>query len=283
MSDDLLQVIPAPAQDNNAEAAQQPSSEAQQPAPQDGTGASTVAETDAEKAERIVQERKARQERARRNQEAAMRRLAQERDEFKAALLDVTRKGLPAAQPQQVAQPKDGPPRREDFQTWEEYEDARVDWRVETKAREREEKLVQQLHHAQRAQQQQALMESHAQRNEQFAQQVPDFEEVTARDDIIVPDVAGEAIMSLPNGPEVLYAIGKMPQIAAHLHTLTPAQQAAFVGQLSASLMYRPPQVSKAPPPGTPVGGKATTAERLEDADYDTFVKIRRKQIAARR
>jgi hypothetical protein len=105
---------------------------------------------------------------------------------------------------------------------------------------------------------------------------------VTDRDDIIVPPDAADAIKNVPNGPEVIYAMGKEPALAQRLQSMTPNQQAAFVGQLSAALLMRPAQVSKAPAPGKPVGGNSSPVTDLSKMPYDDFVKARRKQIAAR-
>ena len=77
-------------------------------------------------------------------------------------------------------------------------------------------------------------------------------------------------------------AIGQDPTLAGRMHRMTPLQQAAFVGQISAALAARVPQISKAPAPGEPVSGKSTAPVTLENADFDDFVKIRRRQIAQR-
>lgn len=279
MSDDVLHTMPT----SGTVEVGQPSTEAPEGVAE-GTGASeTVAETEQQAAERIVQERQVRQRRAQQNQRAAFERLARERDEFKNALLAQTDyRRQPEAQPTAERAPK-----REDFATWEEYEDARVDWRVETKGRKFQEQqaneVAQYLRQAQRQQQDEQLTSAHVQRVADFARAVPDFADVTDRDDVIIPDVAAEAIKNMPNSPQIVYAIGRDETLAHRMHGMTPTQQAAFVGQLSAALMQRNPQVSKAPAPGTPVSGRSSPAPTLENANYDEFVKLRRKQIASRR
>ena len=286
MSDEIFHQAPtAPAAESAAVV--QPSTEVIQQDNAEGTGASEqVAETEQQAAERIVQERRVRQQRAAKNQEAAFRRLADKNDALTAALMDAVRKGTPQQAP--VADNTDKAPRREDFETWEAYEDARVDWRVETKARQANEKqvreLAQLLERSQREQQQTSLITQHAQRNAEFAKYVPDFADVTDRPDVEVPGPASEAIMELPNSPAVLYAIGKDPSLAEAMHGMRPFQQAAFVGQISAALMQRSPQVSQAPPPGTPVGSRSSAPLTLETATkYEDFVRIRRNQIAQKR
>lgn len=281
MSDDILHQAPMAPAATPAEVVQ-PSTEVAQPSGTEGTGASEqVAETEAQAAERIVKERQIRQQRAAKNQEAAFRRLADKNDALTAALMDAVRKGTPQQTP--VVDNTDKAPRREDFDTWEAYEDARVDWRVETKARQANEKqvreLAQLLERSQREQQQTSLITQHAQRNTEFAKHVPDFADVTDRPDVEIPGPASEAIMELPNSPAVLYAIGKDPSLAEAMHNMRPFQQAAFVGQISAALMQRSPQISQAPPPGTPVGSKSTSTPSLATASYADYVKMRRKGV----
>lgn len=281
MSDDVFHTMPT---GETVEVAQ-PSTEAD---PQgdvaEGTGASESVESEQQAAERIVQERQVRQRRAQHNQRAAFERLARERDEFKAALLSQVEQ---RRAPEPVQAPVDRAPRRDDFSTWEEYEDARLDWRFELKTKATQEKqareLANYLQHAQRQQQDEQLTSAHGQRVAEFAKAVPDFAEVTDRDDVEIPNAAAEAIKNMPNSPQIVYAIGRDETLAHRMRDMTATQQAAFVGQLSAALMYQRPQVSKAPAPGVPVGGRSSPSPSLETANYDEFVKLRRKQIAARR
>ena len=44
-----------------------------------------------------------------------------------------------------------------------------------------------------------------------------------------------------------------------------------------------PPKPTNTPPPIVPNSNNASVEQRLEDAAYDDFVKIRRRQIAAKR
>jgi len=254
----------------------QPSTEVAPQGDAEGTGASEpVAETEAQAAERIVKERQIRQQRASKNQQAAFQRLAEKNDALTAALMEAVRKGQPPA-PAPVDNTGKAP-RREDFETWEAYEDARVDWRVQTTTQKEQQRLVEQLQRAHEDQQRSSLVNQHAQRNTEFARAVPDFVDVTDRPDVQIPGPASEAIMELPNSPAVLYAIGKDPSLAEAMHNMRPFQQAAFVGQISAALMQRPPQISQAPQPGTPVGGRSAGTPTLETASYADYVKMRRK------
>lgn len=264
----------------------QPSTEAPNEGVADGTGApAQEQETEAQAAERIVQERRVRQQRAAKNQEAAFARLAAKNDELTRALMEAVKRGSP--QQSQPEAPADKAPSREDFDSWEAYEDARVEYKLEQKLAKQTEKqakeLAELIQRSQAQQREQSLHSEHVQRTVEFARSVPDFEAVTDRDDIEVPPAAVEAIKSVPNGPAVVYAMGRDPSLAYRLQNMGPTQQAAFVGQISASLMQRNLEVSQAPAPGKPVGTRSASAPTLETANYDEFVKLRRKQIAARR
>lgn len=285
MDDVLHQAPTAPAADSNAEVVQ-PSTEGAV-APAEGTGVSEqVAETPEQQQQRESHERRQREETAQRNQRAAWERVTRQRDEAIETALALARKAM-AGQEQtpQVPQPS-GPPQVDQFDRYEDYEAARIAWlvdqRVQQRDAQRQAELAQRVAQAQQQSYHDQLARDHGERVAKFAKQMPDFERVVDRDDIIVPDSASEAIMNLPNGPAIMYAIGQDPTLAGRMHRMTPLQQAAFVGQISAALAARVPQISKAPAPGEPVSGKSTAPVTLENADFDDFVKIRRRQIAQR-
>lgn len=285
MDDVLHQAPTAPAAEPIAEVVQ-PSTEGAV-APAEGTGVSgQVAETPEQQQQRESRERQEREETARRNQRAAWERVTRQRDEAIETALALARKAMgQQEQAPQVPQPA-GPPRVDQFERYEDYEAARIAWmvdqRVQQRDAQRQAELAQRVAQAQQQSYQEQLARDHGERVAKFAKQVPDFDRVVDRDDIVVPDHASEAIMNLPNGPQILYAIGQDPSLAGRMHRMTPLQQAAFVGQISAALAAQGPQISKAPAPGEPVSGKSTAPVTLENASYDEFVKIRRRQIAQR-
>lgn len=286
MTDEVLHQAPtAPAADSNAEAVQPRTEGAVAPA--EGTGASEpVAETPEQQQQRESHERRQREETAQRNQRAAWERVTRQRDEAIETALALARKAMGGQEQTPSVQQPNGPPQVEQFGRYEDYEAARIAWlvdqRVQQRDAQRQAELAQRVAQAQQQSYQEQLARDHEERVAKFAKQTPDFDKVVDRDDIVVPDHASEAIMNLPNGPEILYAIGHDPTLAGRMHRMTPLQQAAFVGQISAALAAQGPQISKAPAPGEPVSGKSTAPVTLESASYDDFVKIRRRQIAQR-
>lgn len=253
----------------------------------EGTGASEqVAETPEQKAEREKVALIDKRERAWRNQREAFKRhmdrgdrLEQQNRELMQHIL-----GMQQGKQQQPAQPqKDGPPKREQFESYEAYVDARAEWVADQRTQEHFRRQEQQARQERQQQESQSIEHGHYSRVQEFAQSSPEMQAVMENEDVSVPVVAGEAIKRMADGPAILLAMHREPALAEALNRMAPAEQFLYLGQLSAALRLRPPQFSKAPAPGTPVGSKSSAPVTLENASYEDFVKIRRKQIAARR
>lgn len=113
-----------------------------------------------------------------------------------------------------------------------------------------------------------------------------DFVEVLTNPDL--PSSIGsplfDAVMASDNAVDIAYALGKNPDEYERLLRLSyrnPA--AAFKEVLTLDQRFSgASKTTKAPPPPPQLKGTPPVAKRLEDADYDEFVRIRRKQIAAR-
>lgn len=231
----------------------------------DGTGASEqAAETEEQLLERQREGERARRERAKRNQQQAFERLQRERDEFKQALLEQvrTRQQPEAPKPQNQAPSRDfNPETGRPFDSYDEFLAAQTAHIAEKKA---EAALARRLQEAQehfsRQQQEQyaqQVIQGHAQRVQEYAKADPEFAKLTDRDDIEVPPVAAQTILQMQNGPAILKEIGKNPAIADHLARMGREETIAYLGELSGYLRTRPPQITKAPPPGQTVGGRS--------------------------
>lgn len=91
-----------------------------------------------------------------------------------------------------------------------------------------------------------------------------------------------EAVTKLPNGADVYYHLGKNLDDAAHVLSLPPVHMGLELARLSATL-GKPIQTSKAPPPGTPVGGAVGVSDGLsDDLPIGEWIKRREKQLQSR-
>lgn len=224
----------------------------------------TVAETDEEKNQRELDERQKRSERASKGIQRRFDELTSEKhalhrqnEQLLAALQTIAGRGQA---PQQAAAPNAAPVRGadEDYESW-------VSRKAEYAAEQRATRLVSerlsQMEQTQNMTRQQAqavqVRSEFESRMSEFARSATDWNEVVANNhDIDIPNEAAAVIHTMPDGPAILYAIGKNPALASQLQGGNVVQQAMVLGQISAALKSSTPQVSNAPPPGRPVGSK---------------------------
>jgi flagellar biosynthesis GTPase FlhF len=84
-----------------------------------------------------------------------------------------------------------------------------------------------------------------------------------------------EAITSMDNGHKVLHALGQDPETAERILSLPPLRMALELARLEAKAgtsAPTPKQVSKAPAPITPVGGKSAPVEPAEFASTAEYI-----------
>lgn len=208
------------------------------------------------------------------------KRLARERRKFdrerhQREVEEAERRGRESAQqPQTDAQPK-----REDFDSLEDYLDAKADWKVEQKLRERDAKAQaterQRETRTQVEQNDRAWQERAAKAGERYA----DFEDVVfGNEDLEISPAMAAAIKVTENGVDIAYHLGKNPAEASRIAKLDPVAQVWELGKLSATLNTKP--VSKAPPPVEPVKAGRSASNDLYDPNLSTeqFIKLRNKQ-----
>lgn len=296
MTQDLSGLVPQPAAAPEATAPA-----ADTPAPvndgqvSDAPGApEQVEETDEQKNTRLIREREERSQRQLKGvqkrfdeltRDKYAERAARERAEREA---DELRKRLSGNAQSQAS--TDGPPKREDFADYDSWIEAKAEYKaaqiVERKLQEAERAAQERQAQEQLARQQQEGRRAIVQSAEKLRAQFKDFDE--AMDNIVdvdAPPAMERAIAMSENPAAILYALGKQPEVARQIARLDPLAQAKAIGAIEFALKSRPPQVSQAPAPGAPVGGRPSSPpQTLETAtNYDDWLKLRRKQIAARR
>lgn len=249
-------------------------------------------ESDEQKNERLLRER---EERSQRAKSGIQRRFDEMTAEKRAALRTAEelaeQNRLLREQLQQRSAPQEtGPqePRRDQFSTYEEFLDARAEWKAEQRVaailkadREAADKQAAQQRVAQQAQE---IGEKFSKAQAEFIKANPDYEEVVlGNNEVQLPNEAIALIPVIPDGHIAAYAIGKNPELAQQLWGKSIPQQAAILGRIAATFQAKPsPQVSKAPEPGQPVNGRGgVTPKRIEDMTrdeyYDHITKSRRK------
>ena len=173
------------------------------------------------------------------------------------------------------AQPKAQTPKIEDFETMDDYLNARDEYRDSQKE-------------AKSAPKTEARNEYADVRDEMFAsglEKYEDFEDVVLSSTSIMPSMAN-AILEIDDPDvqvDVAYFIGNNKKEAARIARLSERRQIAEIAKIEVKLSTKAPakkKASKAPAPIKPVGGTKTPSSEIQPVEsYDSFLKKRNKQL----
>ena len=204
------------------------------------------------------------------------------RDKYRLqAELEVARKQAP--QTETKPKPAEGEPKAEQFKSYEEFLEARAEW----KAEQRVKTLLGELRdNAQRQAGQAEQSKLQAQWEKRVGEALTtydDFEEVALSPEVPISEPMMAAILRSPKGADVAYHLGKNHDLAAEIAGLDPISAAIRIGEIAATLS-RPTakKTTDAPAPITPVGGHATTTKDPANMTDKEFAAWRREQIKRR-
>lgn len=191
------------------------------------------------------------------------------------ARLDTLTRVLSGAAPDVPASPPQptGPPQAEQFASHEDYVLAAARYGAQQEFQQRDQQVMQQRQHEQQIRFEQDLM----QREQTFKAAHPDFDSVV-RGGLAgkVSPILQQALMLVPDGPAVAYALARQPDLVQRLNQmppplvllelgrlLPPAQAstvAPAVGSPNGNGTAQPP-ATPLPEPMAPVGGGGSTAQ----------------------
>jgi len=160
-------------------------------------------------------------------------------------------------QEQQPASPREVPP-ADQFESVEAYAEALA----ERKAYE----LMQQR---QAQEQQQQILESYHEREEEARAKYDDFEQVAYNQNVPITNVMAETIQASEVGPDVAYYLGSNPKEASRISKLSPYLQAKEIGKIEVKLTDNPPtkKTSSAPAPIAPVNARSSSGKAVDTTD----------------
>lgn len=181
-------------------------------------------------------------------------------------------------------------PKPEDFKTVAEYADAVVEWKLEQKIRERDEKQARERFVAEQTK----LDTEFAKRVETAKAEIPDYEEVLRKVDRNVPNHIWNYMRESDLGAHIGYHFAKHPEVLDRLETLSPIRALAELGKLEIALEKKEPeskdvrnlsQISKAPAPITPIEGNAAPVikDLNREMSFAEYKAAKRAQEAAKR
>lgn len=184
------------------------------------------------------------------------------------------------------AEPSEGKPVADKFDTHAEYVEALADWKTDQKLKERDQKQEQSRLQTEQA----GLLKSHNDRIKSFADKTDDFGEMMGNLDDVRSPVMQQIIVESEHGPALLYELAKDPEEALRISKLSPLAIARELGKLESKLTPtasekkpEPKKKTEAPAPVTPVGSKGGSAHKpLDEMDYQEFKRARAAQLTRR-
>lgn len=164
-------------------------------------------------------------------------------------------------------------PTREQFESYEDYLEARAAYRAEKTLDARLKALEQsRTEEAMRARQYETQRAWDSKVSE-AAQKMPDFVDVVAGSTAPTTPAMTQAIIESEAGPQILYHLAQNPAEAARIASLSPASQAREIGKLE-DRVTRPAKASSAPEPIKPVGSRSQVSDLLSDKlPFDQWAK----------
>ena len=155
-------------------------------------------------------------------------------------------------QPEAPKQPEFVEPKPEQFQTYEEFLDARADYRADLKIKQWEQSRVQ----GEQAAKEAVKVAEFIGRVETARTKLPDFDAVAFNPTLPVTDAMSAVLNLMEDGPEVLYALGQNPSEAARIASLPPNLAAVELGKFAyKASLPQPRRQTNAPAPIEPIGG----------------------------
>lgn len=172
-------------------------------------------------------------------------------------------------------------PNRNDYATDEEYNDALIDHRIETRAGKVNADSARQMAQQSEQDAQRATAETYNQRVQATAARIPDFAEVVGKANIQITDALRDALMDSEHGPDIVYQLAKNPEEAARLSNMSVRQLDREIGRMEAAIGSKPAptppaaRTTNAPPPArpnTPAAAPANTdPSRMSMDEYEAW------------
>ena len=175
----------------------------------------------------------------------------------------------------QASQPDPDPSQ---FDTWEKYLDAKVEFEAGKKIREIEQQRTIQQKNAER-------FANFNERAAAIRQANPDYDAVLQSAAVNVSNAVMETILESDDGPAVAYHLAKNPTELYRLNAMSERQQVLELGRISARLSAKVPErkVTQAPPPAPAVKATGSGSKSVSDMTDKEYADFRKRQDAQRK
>jgi len=200
---------------------------------------------------------------------------------YKKLVLDKRESPEPVKAPTIVEESR---PKLEDFADYDAYTEALAGFKAEQKFKELESKRTQDDRQRHQQEQFSTVQNAHLERVEKIRAKYEDYDEVAHSNAVPINQVMANTIMLSDTGPELAYYLGSNIEEARRISSLPPLLAVKELGKIEMKISASPPQrqVTKAPDPITPIGGRGSgivSDEPLSTDDINTWVRKRENQL----
>lgn len=185
----------------------------------------------------------------------------------------------------EVAQPPSaGRPNQDDFETYEQFQEALVDWKVNLRLTERDTVERDRIERTQRERAQEQLVAAHTARIDEFRSGHGDFDAVIENGkNLPMTRPMQDSVLNSDMGPAVMYHLCRFPEECDRIAAMAPMAAIREMGKLEARIeaaqtgpTSSATSMTSAPRPIKPVGGGATASTvPLEQMDYQSYRRAR--------
>lgn len=184
-----------------------------------------------------------------------------------------------------------------DFESYDDYVEKLAEWIADKRV---DDKLTKREQEAQRREQDRARQSTFAERVEAARKEIPDFDAVMETADMRVSDHVAEILQESEYGPRLGHHFALHPEALERINAMSATAAAREIGRIEAGFEKAapaatateqrsddspepektPPKRTAAPPPAKPLGTSRSTEPTLQNADMDSYKKIRKSQGA---
>ena len=154
-------------------------------------------------------------------------------------------------------------PKREAFDDYEAYLEARAEWKADLRLAARMQEIEAKRQQEAARTQHETLASEWDRKMQRAAEKNPEI-----HPDMPVPRMPAsmsQAIVESDVGPEIVFHLAHNPAEAARIAALSPLSQARELGKLELQLSTKPVKASSAPEPIKPVGARSSGSDPLSD------------------
>ena len=201
-----------------------------------------------------------------------------------------------ASEPPPIDDAKSAKPNQEDFDTYDEYQEAMVKWNVKQEVsqslKKREAEQRERIARDQAQHDQKKVVDEHVARIDAFRQAHADFDAVIDKGkNLPLTRPMQDAVVNSESGPALMYHLCQHPEECDRIAAMHPMMAVKEMGKLEARIeaastgpASSADSLTQAPRPIKPVGGGATASTMpLDQMSYRDYKRIRDKEEAAER